>query len=195
MKGKKMFFSVGLGLSVLIGVIALTVEVRAEKMVVADFDKGAPVTNIGSKFGAWDKDPNDSTQYCETKFSDEIKVGNSGKSLAIKYDVDSPNPAYNGIWMKLNNMNASKYKSLVLYVKGDDNGHTSTFKTELKNARESASYIVSGITSDWQKIVIPLKEYAGLTDYSALTEFVIVFDDINVTEKTGTIYVDDISFE
>lgn len=196
MRSLKSFLGFGLALVAVVAVVVGTVEVRAEKVVIADFNKGTPTTNLGSKFGAWDKDPADTTQSCVTSFSDTEKLGGKGKSLKITFDVDSPNPAYNGIWMQLNKFDASKYTQLVLQVKGDaTEGYTSAFKVELKNATETSSFVVSGIDETWQKISIPLSEFAGLTDLSALTELVIVFDDINVTEKVGSIYVDDITFE
>lgn len=185
----------GVGIVAVIVMVALTVGVRAEVKVVADFDQGADTTNLGTKFGAWDKDPDDTTQTCTTSFSDTEKFGDSGKSLQITYDVDSPNPAYNGVWMKLDGLKASNYESLVFQAKGAESGCTNSFKIELKNADESSSCLVSGVTTSWQKIVIPLAKFEGLTDLNSLTEMVIIFDDINVTTKVGNLYIDDIAFE
>jgi len=55
--------------------------------------------------------------------------------------------------------------------------------------------VVKGITDQWQQVSIPLKDFAGLSDLSKATEFVIVFDDITSTKKVGTIFVDDVMFE
>ena len=50
------------------------------------------------------------------------------------------------------------------------------------------------VTKDWQEIVIPLASFAGLTDKTAMTEFVIVLDDMTcAAKKQGTIYIDDIA--
>ena len=167
-----------------------------KEMVIADFNTGDKPNNVGGDFGSWDKDPNDPSQGTKMSFNPDEKYGKDGFSLQLDYDVDSPNPAYNGFWMKLNNLDASKYKNLVLYVKGDpEKGFTPQFKIEIKNKSETGSYIVTGVTDSWQKISVPLKKVSGLSDLTSLTELVIVFDDVNCTEKVGAVNVDDIYFE
>ena len=89
-----------------------------------------------------------------------------------------------------------EYKTLVLYVKGDTvRGHTTDFKLELKNGTNVGEYILNGVSDEWKRFEVSLDEFAGLTDWSSITELVIIFDDMNTTEKVGTIYVDEISFE
>jgi hypothetical protein len=176
--------------------LAFAGPLNAAQLVVDDFSSGTKPNKMGGDFGSWNKDPNDLTQYCNMSFDTTVKHGNAGYSLRLEYTVDSPNPAYNGFWMKLNNLDATKYKNLVFYVKGDpEKNFTSQFKVELKNKSETGSYLVTGLTEAWQKITIPLKKVEGLTDLSGLDEFVIVFDDTNATEKTGAINIDDIYFE
>ena len=167
-----------------------------EAFVVADFNSGAKPSNIGGGFGAWDKDPADFTQTCKDSFDSQVKYGNSGFSLKLDYDVDSPNPAYNGFWMKLENLDASGYSQIAFMVKGDGTtGYTEVFKIELKSANgEVGRYYASGVDSSWKLISIPLRALQGLSDYSALTEFVIVFEDSMATNKAGIIHIDDIQF-
>jgi hypothetical protein len=116
--------------------------------------------------------------------------------MRLDYDVDSPNPAYNGFWSKLEGVDASDYNKLVMWVKGDaDKGFTKVFKIELKNdAGETGRFYVTNVTDQWSKVEIPLDRVAGLTDFSSLTEFVIVFEDRIATDKEGTIWIDDIYF-
>ena len=74
----------------------------ANELVIADFDTGDKPNNIGGDFGGWDKDPNDESQGCQMSFdTDDSQGDSSGYSIRLDYDVDSPNPAYNGFWMKL----------------------------------------------------------------------------------------------
>jgi len=165
-------------------------------IIVDDFDTGSKPSKLGGDLGAWDKDPDDKTQGCVMSYDATTKRGESGYSIRLDYDVESPNPAYNGFWMKLNNLDASKYKNLVMYVKGDgEKGFTQKFKVELKTAQGSGTYVADGVTDSWQKIVMPLEKFAGLGDRSALSEMVVVFDDTTSTEKFGTINIDDIYFE
>ena len=168
---------------------------NAAILKVADFDSGQKPNNLGGDFGAWDKDPTDFTQTCLDSFSSEVKCGDKGYSLKLTYDVDSPEPAYNGFWTKLQNQDLKSYKELVFFVKGDEEkGFTKRFKVELKNPTQVGSFLVSGLTSEWQKVIVPLNKFKRITDWSKMTEFVVVFDDLTSNPKEGIIYFDDICF-
>ena len=168
----------------------------AAVLLVDDFDRGEKPNALGGDFGAWNKDPDDPTQYCRNSFDQPNAYGGVGYSLRLDYDVDSPNPAYNGFWAKLQNADARPYKTLSFYIKGEGSkGYTSQIKVELKNTTQMGRAVVKGVTDQWQRISIPLQEFAGLTDFSQLTEFVIVFDDVTATKKVGTIYIDEVAFE
>ncbi len=168
----------------------------AEELVIADFDTGDKPNNIGGDFGAWDKDPNDETQGTQMSFEADDAMGDpAGYSIRLDYDVDSPNPAYNGFWMKMNGEDGSLYNSLNFYVKGDKtNDFTKRVKIELKDMTNKPSpYIVTGLTDQWQKISIPFEKFRRITDWKSLNEFVVVFDDINSNPKKGTIFIDHVS--
>jgi hypothetical protein len=170
------------------------VEVPGIKLV-AHFNERGNKAPLG-EFGAWDKDPNDFTQTCYDSFSPIVKRGEKGYSLRIDYDVDSPNPAYNGIWFKLGNVDLRDYKYLVLCVKVDKKrGFTKHFKIELKNNYgEKGIFYLTNITDNWKQYKIPLNKFMGISNFDKLKELVFVFEDWRVTKKEGTIYVDDIYF-
>ena len=167
-----------------------------KELVIADFNSGDKPNNIGGDFGSWNKDPNDDTQTCNMSFEADDALGNAaGYALKLDYDVDSPNPAYNGLWMKFNGTNATAYNTLSFYVRGEGlNNFTKRIKLEVKDMNNRPSpYIVSGITETWQKISIPFEKFRRIQDWSALNEFVVVFDDINSNPKQGTILIDQIT--
>jgi hypothetical protein len=168
----------------------------ANELLVADFDSGEKPNNIGGDFGAWNKDPTDFSQGCSESFDSVNRHGTKGFGMKLDYSVESKNPAYNGFWMYLQNLDASKYDSLAFRVKGDSKvGYTTVFKVELKNAsKQVGRYYVTNVTDQWQEIVIPLKDFKGLSDLSNLTEFVIVFEDRIASNKKGVVYVDDLKF-
>ena len=175
------------------GVAAYAVTPAANELVIADFDTGDKPNNIGGDFGGWDKDPNDESQGTQMSFDTDDSQGDaSGYSIRLDYDVDSPNPAYNGFWMKLNGEDATPYNTLNFYVKGDAKlGYTKRFKIELKDmTNKPSAYIVSGVTDQWQKISIPFEKFRRIENWNALNEIVVVFDDINSTPKTGGILID-----
>ncbi|MBP9865942.1 MAG: hypothetical protein KBC91_06035 [Candidatus Omnitrophica bacterium] len=168
----------------------------AKELVVADFDTGDKPNNIGGDFGGWDKDPNDDTQGTQMSFEPDDAMGDpAGYSIRLDYDVDSPNPAYNGFWMKLNGEDATAYNTLTFYVKGDAAaGFTKRVKLELKDMTNKPSpYIVTGITDQWKKVSIPFEKFRRITDWKSLNEFVFVFDDINSSPKTGTVFIDQVA--
>ena len=166
-------------------------------LAVANFDTGEKPNLLGGDFGAWDKDPSDPTQFCHISFDRANALNGAGYALKISYDVDSPNPAYNGFWTKLQGTTLTSSQALSFYVKGDhDQGYTPQVKLELKNAKgQVGRYLLKGITEEWQQVRIPLQAFEGLTDVSNMTEFVIVFDDVTSTKKVGAIYLDDIAFQ
>lgn len=170
----------------------------ANQLVIADFDTGDKPNNLGGDFGAWNKDPADETQSCNISFETDDAFGDpSGYAIKLDYDVDSPNPAYNGFWMKLNGQNASDYNTLSFYVRGEGvNNFTKRIKLEIKDtSNHSSPYMVSGITESWKKIEVPFKHFNKMKDWSSLGELVIVFDDVNSNPKQGTILIDQIAFE
>jgi hypothetical protein len=167
--------------------------VSADVLMIADFNAGEKPNNIGGNFGAWDKDPGDLTQSCRETFDMATKVGDKGFSMRLDYDVDSPNPAYNGFWMFLQNIDATPYNQIAFDVKGDkDKGFTQVFKVELKNPNEVGRYYATGVTDEWTTVKIPIRDFRGISDISDLTEFVIVFEDRIASNKEGILYLDNI---
>ena len=201
MKSKMSFYAMFLAV-VAFGIFASTrLVMAAEKagsneLVVADFDTGDKPNNIGGDFGAWDKDPNDDTQGTKMTFEPADALGDpAGFAVRLDYDVDSPNPAYNGLWMKLNGEDATPYNTLSFYIKGDKTaGFTKRVKIELKDMSNKPSpYIVTGITEQWKKVSIPFEKFRRITDWKSLNELIFVFDDINSSPKTGTVYIDQVT--
>jgi len=167
-----------------------------ELLVVDDFFYGQKPNALGGDFGAWNMYPDDATQRTIDQFDQEHAYGGVGYCVRLDYDVDSPNPAYNGFWMKLRGVDLQPYTNLHLVLRGDPNRpYTRQLYVELKNKQEIGRYLLKGITDTWQVFRIPLAAFEGLHDLSQMTELVIVFDDQHATQKVGTIYLDEIMFE
>ena len=194
---KIMILSLAIGIGLVFVTPNLIWAQASNELVVADFDTGDKPNNIGGDFGSWDKDPEDETQYCAMSFEPMDALDDpTGYSIRLDYDVKSPNPAYNGFWMKLNNFDATEYNTLNVALKGDrEKGFTKRVKLELKDDSGKASpYILSGVTEEWQRFSVPFDKFRRVKNWQALTEFVVVFDDINSVPKEGTLYLDHISF-
>ncbi len=167
-----------------------------EWLILADFNREGWWTNLETPFGTWDHDPDDRTQFCHARLVEEPRVGNSGYSLMLDYDVQSPNPAFNGFWMKLPSVPLRDFQMLSFDIKGDPTrDFTQRVKLELKDERHVADYLLDGIRAEWVNMRIPLKAFRNIEHLRAITEFVIVFDDRTVTKPVGTIYLDEVSLE
>lgn len=174
------------------------VSAEVEEFVVADFDSAQLENNLGRKIEVWlAGDGSDPGQSCQMSFSKDDALGQSeGHSAQLDYDVDSPNPAYNGIRTDLTGFDATGYRNLNFYAKGDRaKGFSSRFKIELIQAGKPPSpKILEGVRDEWQKFSVPLSEFWGVIDWTKLEKFVVVFADITNDPKTGTIYIDHVSF-
>jgi hypothetical protein len=164
---------------------------QGQLLTIADFDNLRKTHLEVKDFGSFNVFENDLTQRAVEYFS-TIKYGTQGYGLGILYDVDSPNPAMVGFWMKTQKIDARNYKYLILHIKGNPLwGHPHKIKIEIKNDKgEVGSYYLKGINSSWQEFVIPLSEFEGISDFGSLNEFVIVFDKDELNTKVGGIYLD-----
>lgn len=105
------------------------------------------------------------------------------------------------------NIESSNFNGLIFWVKGAAGGEY--FKIELKTidcnltGRSNAKiyitdYLDGGVTTDWQKVVIPLKNFANITNFTKMYEFTIAFEYdqslINGSLTSGTVYIDCIKF-
>jgi hypothetical protein len=186
-----------IGITIVCFSLCFAAETNTKILWIHRFDTGEKPNELNGDFGTWDKDPYDMTQACVMQFSTFEKYGTYGKSLRLTYDVDSPRIAYNGFWSNLKGIDARPYYQLVLFVKGDQSiGFTTRFNVELKNNhKEIGRAIVKSVTNEWQKFVIPLDNFVGISDWTSMREFVIVFDDQTVDKKAGAIFIDNVYFE
>ena len=165
-----------------------------EGKVIADFESGEAVSNLGQGFEVWLKDSGaDKTQGAAMSIVEAADAsGGSGKVLQVDYDVDSEGPAYNGVRFNLGGFDGSAFKSLSFDVRGD----SPSLKIEMIGANKRPSpWVVNDITPQWQKVTIPFSDFFGIRDWTALDQLVIVFADILNDPKTGTFYFDNFSFE
>ncbi len=172
-------------------------------VIIANFNGDEMINNLGGESGTWEKDPDDVTQSIASSLDKKVKHGTSGASLKLEYDVKSPNEAANGFWTQLRDLDASQYDHFEFWVKGGDKGYPKLFKIEFKKNQEDpdghvetvkGSYVVKGVTDQWQKISIPLNVMNGIRDWRDLKEFVISFENRRLDALEGTLYFDDFAF-
>jgi hypothetical protein len=168
---------------------------REGKVLIDDFSRKENFNNLRGPFGSWVVFYSDANQYCRDEFTAFERMGETGYGLKLSYDVDSPFSAYNGFFTNLMGIDLTGYKYLVFHIKGDERaGFTTRINVELKNKLQIGKLEVKGVTDEWQKIVLPLEKFIGLTNLQNMKELVIVFSDLNATKKEGVMYIDDIYF-
>ena len=167
------------------------------RLVIADFDGPDASVNGGWTFGVWEKDILDTSQSCRLALMDEGAPGAAKYFARLSYDVDSLNPAYNGLWVKLNAVPLARFKTLSVAIRGDaSQGFTTRIKLELKDdAHHRASCVLDEISDTWVHRRIPLSAFSGIEQLEHANEFVIVFDDMTVTKKVGVIDIDEVALE
>ena len=132
----------------------------------------------------------------DNKTSASIYILSQRYPLKLSYNLTPPYLGIKDFTFSLPLVDASKLSSLKLRVRGDDNfGFTAVLKVEVRNQRnEKDSYYLKGISGRWQDFSIPLAEFKNITDWSNIGELSFVFEDWNVSEKRGVLYIDNIRF-
>lgn len=179
--------------------VADQVYTTENPLVLMDFDGRQPVTLLGGMWGVFDFNPTDRNAYCRSSFSRDKDLHNKGYYLKLSYDVDSPQAAFNGIWVKLNGMDLSDFDAVAMKVRGDkEAGYSDFFKIELKDKATKIEYYIEDITDQWKEYVIPFADFLGTIEdmnWKNMNEFIpCVFEDWRFKQKTGRIYLDDIRF-
>lgn len=174
--------------------LALTqiAEADRDKLFLINLDDSAVMRNIG----VWEHNLFDSDQSLKVG----VTEGNNAdekhrKILKLDFDVDSPNPAMVGCWLKLENLDLSEFDTLRLKIKSDESerfsGNLALQFTDADNKK--APYLINGIGKDWKEFEVPLKKFKRIHDWTRITGFEIIIDDINARPKEGVLFVDEIS--
>ncbi|OGW79293.1 MAG: hypothetical protein A2Z83_09075 [Omnitrophica bacterium GWA2_52_8] len=151
--------------------------------------------DIPNSIGTWEHNVLDSNQGIKIELVDQDAAGKKGgKSLALHFDVDSPNPAMVGCWIKLENQDLSAFDALHFSLKSRDGGYFrgSVAVQFTDSGYRKAAYLISQIKDEWKEYRIPLKKFPRISDWSGIQDFEIIIDDINAIPKEGTLLVDEI---
>lgn len=167
----------------------------ADYLSVDTFDDQVRPNNLGGDYGPWALSWDDSFQHCTMRHDAIEKIDNWGASLKIRYDVDSNRKAACGFYAFLKDADLRKFDRLIFYIKGDNKeGYTENVMLEISTPNNVSRVHVTGITDQWQKIVVPFSDFREISDWSKVIKFAVVIEDDLVNEKTGTLYFDDIYF-
>lgn len=183
---------------------------KTEILLIDNFDSCSFTNAIGLNSGVWISDPSDNSIYCNVSFDEKNRHGRKGFCLAIDYNIESKKPyvtttslisqptviekAFCSYYTKLN-VNLDDYEYILFYIKGDK---TKPFPTNINvEIKDSVGrhyrYKVENITSEWQKILLPVSIFRVIEGFKNITELSFVFDH-TLDRKFGKLYIDDIYF-
>lgn len=173
-----------------------------KRLVVQDFDHPRIQNNPGGNVGTWNLDPTDSNSSCTYTLDAQTKRGPEGNSLHLAYRLNPNKSSQNGFWMSLNGLDARDYDHLELWIKGDPKqGFASSLKIEVKQPEPDSpgqtlkgSYVIQGITDEWQRFRIPLNMMSGIETWKDLDVLVIGFHSRREKVTQGAVFIDDIAF-
>ncbi len=164
---------------------ALAQSANAEESVsIADFGEAG----ISDKLGVSVMNPIDPDQWINFKLEDQP---DGRRVLNLEYDIDSNQPAEVEFWLRLEGADISRFDTLILKMRGDpEKGFTKNTVVQFTDLNgQKASYVLTGIESEWKEFRIPFKRFSRIRDWSRVKEFGIVFDAINTNPKKGVLYV------
>lgn len=171
-----------------------------QPLIIADFNNGARVNNLGGYIGTWGKEVPGKAQGVKLSFAADESTGlPSGKCLQLSYDVGAPGEdcswlfLKHGLFMKLESADFSRYDTLNISVRGDASaGFDKRMRIDLKDfsGKQTSYYMICGISDRWQNFSIPLDRFRMISDWSHLDELRVVFQGIINRPKTGRVYLD-----
>jgi hypothetical protein len=185
-------------------------------LVLSDYNSGTVLTNAGGLSGGDEEKPG--ITYPTIVSDDGLTLGNSGYSISVEYNVEKLGE-YTFYWIKLGKelrdksgvtepLDLRKYNYLSFWIKSaGDTGNIKiemhqdlnadgvfTFGADISSCVYADPYIKDGrVDRSWDKVVIPLKDFKDIKDWSKSSELVFVFEN-KAGNKKGTVYLDNILF-
>jgi len=165
-------------------------------LLINDFNDGTDPNEVGGSSGIWNSEgASCQASYYNTDLNNVY--GQTGYSLQLTYDVTQID-SYAGYWTAIY-IDLTDYKALSFWIKGTAGekgikvGLKDSFWNETKVLIDD--YLSSGITTNWQKVVIPLSAFSNITNWTSMNNISISFDYNLVSPPNGTIYIDEFRFE
>ncbi len=150
-----------------------------------DFSDAHPINSLGADSGTFGTDSGSA-----------ILASYEDGAMRLEYDVSAPD-SYAGYYSLLKQADLTPYTVVTFMVKGAAGGKKALFGLRDSAGNETkiiiSEYLATGITTAWQKVIIPLAAFTRITDWERMENFSVAFE--NQIGSTGIVYLDDIQFE
>lgn len=193
-------------------------ETADKVIVVDDFERGEQPNNLGGISQGKEEFPGG----CIPSFVDDPKIAFGGKGYSLRLDYEVTPPGAFSYYVTRTGapgrvagttvpLDLTGYKYLSFWMRPDTS--KPEFMIDIHEDRDGDGFFVQGKDgvsrvdvkrfievgkkNQWQKVVIPLRAFKKVKDWSKILEIAIVFEnkkDKLGQEQKGTIYFDEISF-
>ncbi|BBA37288.1 uncharacterized protein sS8_5369 [Methylocaldum marinum] len=186
--------------------LALSDEPVLKKLALADFDGN---TDDAVLLGEWKAIAKRWPGSVAFRLDPGSSSAAPGRSLRVDYalppsddSVDLPETRGEfAASLALRGLDAADYDHLSFRVKGDPaEGFNPEFEVQFHGTepagsgmKEVGNFMVSGITDQWKRVVVPLNYMIGIRNWKQLSAFVISFPPREMGVHKGAYWVDDIA--
>ena len=182
------------------GGLALAGELTIPRLILHDFEQAASPTS-GIKISGRTAGSGSDSGFLSYRLQPAHRPS-SRQALYLHYRF-LPGATEAIVWrLRLPDLDASAYDHLELWIRGDQRtGYADTLKLEFRQPLSGGppgllrqgSYVITGITDDWQRIRIPLNLMNGIEDWKQLRGLTLIWQPRRSPIQRGGYWLDDIS--
>ncbi len=190
---------------ILIMIMLYMADIYCNTLVLDDFNTGVVQNYFKGVNGVWYNNAAIIAYYYANP--DKI-LGRTGYSLKLIYDISGGHDSFGGYYLKLNDKDISQYNYLSFWVRSDSGcdslkieikcSDNPSFPNEYKAEVYTTDYLDSGITTVWQKVMIPMDTFSCLYQMTNMYELTFTLENSAAlrggSPVSGVIYIDDIVF-
>ena len=169
---------------------ALPKDAPINSMVIERFDAADALAM--SRFSVI---PSEEDGGCRMRISDVRFRGDSGYALRIDYDLHESLSKRCGISISTKDMDFSAFDGFVFYAWAQIEKDEAPLAFDilfLGKDSEIASVHIDNLRARWTPVAVPFGTIEEITDWKKIKSVDIVFDQHNIKQKQGTIFIDDI---
>lgn len=169
-------------------------------LVLHDFERAASPTP-GIMMSGWTAEPGRYAGQVGYRLEPAGRPGGR-RALHLRYRFFPGATDAIGWQLALPDLDASAYDHLEFWIRGDERaGFADSLKIEFKQPLaegppgllRQGSHVVTGITSDWRRIRVPLNVMNGIADWKHLRQFTLAFQPRRSPVTAGAYWLDDIA--
>ncbi len=172
-----------------------------QRLVLHDFNRTELSNNIGGGSETWTAKSDGDTSLTTLELAASEPREGGGSALKLSYSFATETTAETGFRTHFNNLDATPYDHLELWVKyHNDQGSSGSFKVSFSKSDAEApelikhgSFMATNIGNEWKRIRVPLNAMNGISQWSDIQSLTITFDSRQADAQQGTYYFDDIA--